>query len=186
MGFTGWPFPVLTMWVRSEYAGELAVLSTWLSALLPWNVTYAADVAGGSLLFVRFPFFQIRFAFGVPTAGFVRVADPLTSLAFQRGQDLEAAYRLWVAAAAVVAVALLVSVRYYRHESRVESWPVDPVRLLGTLLLGAGGLLAVSTYYLLTRGFPGLPIPLGVAFLILLGGVLLVVDRSETGRDDGE
>ena len=27
------------MWVRSEYAGELAVLSTWVCGLAPWAMT---------------------------------------------------------------------------------------------------------------------------------------------------
>jgi hypothetical protein len=167
------------MWVRSEYAGELAVLSTWLSALLPWNVTYSPGVGGGALLFVRFPFFQVRYSFGVPLARRVALADPLSAIAFQRGQAIELAYQTWAVGAAVLAVAVVVSLLYYRDESIEESWPVDPVRLLGTLLFGTGVVLAGATYLLLTRGFPGLPIPIGVVFLLLFGGLLLTVDRTE-------
>jgi phosphatidylserine synthase len=166
------------MWVRSEYSGELAVLTTWLSVLIPWNVTYVSGVAGGALLFVRFPLFQIRYSFGVPIAAGITVTDPLSATAFQRGQALEPVYQLWTVGAAVFAAALVVSAVYYRREAWAESWPVDPVRLLGTLLLGTGVVLAAATYLLLSRGFPGVPIPLGVVFLLLFGGVLLTVDRT--------
>jgi hypothetical protein len=167
------------MWVRSEYAGELAVLSTWLSTLIPWNVTYASGVGGGALLFVRFPLFQVRYTFGVPLAQGIVVSHPLSALAFQRGQGLAVAYRVWTVAAVAFLAALVVSVLYYRNESWVESWAVDPVHLLGGLLAGTGGFLAVATYFLVTRGFPGVPVPVGVVFLLAFGVVLLTVDRTE-------
>jgi hypothetical protein len=166
------------MWVRSEYAGELAVLLTWLSAFIPWNVSYASNATGQSLLFVRFPLLQVRYVFGIPLARGVVVSDPLSALAFQRGNPVAAAYEVWALGAAVFAAALVVSVVYYRKESWAESGPVDPVRLLGALLLGTGLVFAGATYLLLSRGFSGLPIPLGVVFLLLFGGVLLTVDRA--------
>jgi uncharacterized protein (TIGR04206 family) len=167
------------MWVRSEYAGELAVLLTWLSAFLPWNVTYSSGIGRGALLFVRFPLVQIRYSFDVPLARSVAVADPLSAIAFQRGQSIELAYQAWAVGAAVFVVALVVSVLYYHDESWAESWAVDPVRLLGGLLFATGVGFAVATYLLLTRGFPGVPIPIGVVFLLLFGGLLLIVDRTE-------
>ena len=166
------------MWVRSEYAGELAVLLTWLSALIPWNVSYAANPSGAAVLFVRFPLAQVRYVFGLSIARGIVVSDPLSALAFQRGSPIAAAYRVWAMGAAVFAVALVVSVVYYRREAWAESWPVDPVRLLGALLLGTGLVFAGATYLLLSRGFSGLPIPLGVVFLLLFGGLLLTVDRT--------
>lgn len=167
------------MWVRSEYAGELAVLLTWLSAFLPWNVTYSSAIGRGALLFVRFPLVQVRYSFGVPLARGTRINDPLSAAAFQRGQALELVYQVWTVGAAVFAVALVVSMLYYWKEAWAESWPVDPIRLLGALLFGTGLVFAGATYLLLSRGFPGLPIPLGVVFLLLFGGLLLVVDRTE-------
>ncbi|AZH25584.1 DUF7549 family protein [Haloplanus aerogenes] len=167
------------MWVRSEYAGELAVLLTWLSALLPWNVTYSSGIGRGALLFVRFPLVQIRYSFGVPLARGTRISDPLSATAFQRGQSLELVYQVWTVGAAIFAVALVVSILYYRKEAWAESWPVDPVRILGGLLFGTGAAFAGATYLLLSRGFPGLPIPIGVVFLLLFGGLLLTVDRTE-------
>ncbi|WP_338738871.1 DUF7549 family protein [Haloplanus salilacus] len=167
------------MWVRSEYAGELAVLSTWLSALIPWTVSYTSGIGGGALLFVRFPLVQIRYSFGVPLARGITVADPLSAAAFQQGQSVAVAYRIWIVGAAVFSLALLVSVVYYRREAWAESWSVDPVRLLGALLLTTGVVLAVATSLLVTRGFPGVPIPVGVGFLLLFGVLLLIVERTD-------
>jgi hypothetical protein len=165
------------VWVRSEYAGELAVLSAWLAALLPWNLTYSPAVAGGSVLFVRFPFFQVRFAWGVPVARAVAVSDPLSAVEFQAGQSIQLAYQVWAVGAAVLALALLLSVAYYLREERLEAGPVDPVRVMGGLLGVGGVVLAASTYFLVTRGFPGYPVPT-VAVTLVLAGVLLTVDRT--------
>ncbi|WP_138797505.1 hypothetical protein [Halostella sp. PRR32] len=41
--------------VRSEYAEEAAVLFAWLSALLPWSLTYGTP-AGSRYVVIRFPF----------------------------------------------------------------------------------------------------------------------------------
>lgn len=165
------------VWVRSEYAGELAVLSAWLSALIPWNVTYSSGVAGGSLLFVRFPFVQIRYTYGVPFAKAIDVRDPLSAVAFQAGQALELAYQTWSVGAAVLALALFLSVAYYAREQRLEAGPVDPVRLMGGLL-GLAGVVFLVANYLLTYGFPGLPLPVGALFLLVFGGLLLTVERT--------
>lgn len=166
------------VWVRSEHAGALAVVSAWLTALIPWNVTYSSAVSGGSVLFVRFPFFQIRYAFGVPFADAVQIADPLSAVAFQSGQTIQVAYQAWAVGAAVLAVAVAFSVLYYAREDAVESGPIDPVRLMGGLLALAGVVLSVATALLLTRGFPGVPIPLGVVFCFVFAGVLLSADRT--------
>lgn len=179
------------VWVRSEYAGELAVVLTWLSALIPWNVTYSPSVGGGSALFVRFPFFQIRYVWGVPIAQPVRLTVPVpgwllpgifprdfSALAFQADQAILLAYRTWAVGAAALGVAVALSIAYYRYEERVEALAVDSVRLLGALLGLTGVVLAVATYYLFTRGFPGVPLPLGVVFLLAFGGLLLTVDRE--------
>jgi len=178
MGFIWWLSSATRMWVRSEYAGELAVLLTWLSAFIPWNVSFAS-ASGASVVFVRFPLVQVRYVFGIALARGVAVADPLSAIAFQEAQPIELAYQVWAAGAAVFVVALAVSVLYYRDEAWAESWPVDPVRLLGGLLLGTGLVFAGATSLLLSRGFGGLPIPIGVVFLCLFGGVLLTVERTE-------
>jgi hypothetical protein len=172
------------VWVRSEYAGELAVLSAWLTALVPWNLTYSPDVSGGSLLFVRFPFVQVRYTFGIPLARAISVTDPLSAIAFQAGQSIQLAYQVWAVGAGVLAVAVVFSFVYYARESSVEAGPVDPVRLMGGLLALGGVVLGVSTYLLAVRGFPGVPIPVGVLVALVLGGVLLRVERTDDASPD--
>jgi uncharacterized protein (TIGR04206 family) len=167
------------VWVRSEYAGELAVLSTWLSAFIPWNVTFSTLSGGGSVLFVRFPLFQVRYTYGVPFAQGTRVTDPLSAVAFQSGNSIVVAYQAWVVGAAVFGLAVALSLAYYAAEERVEALPVDPVRILGALLGFTGLVLAAATYFLVTRGFPGTPLPVGVVFLLIFAGVLLTIDRAD-------
>lgn len=166
------------VWVRSDHAGELAVLSAWVCALVPWNVTYSPDVAGASVLFVRFPFLQVRYVYGLSVARAVRVSDPLSAAAFQAGQSIRLAYLVWALGALVLAVAVALSLAYYVREESVEAGPVDPVRAMGALLVAAGVALAAATYLLATRGFPGVPLPVGVPFLFAFGGALLAVERT--------
>ncbi len=168
-------------WVKPEYANELAVLSAWLTVLLPWNVNYTAELVGeGRFLFVRFPFFQVRYNFGVPIGRAIRLDSPLGAAQFQSGGgSLALPYWIWTGAAVVLAGAVALSVVFYLREEWVETWPVDPVRVMGTTL-GVGALgLGASTYYLYTQGFPGLKMPLGLVLIAALSLVLLVVDRSD-------
>jgi len=166
------------VWVRSEYAGELAVLSAWLSAFIPWNVMLSS-VAGGSVLFVRFAFVQVRYTYGVPFTQGVAVSDPLSAVSFQAGNSIAVAYQVWAVGAGVFALAVGFSIAYYLAEDRVEALSVDPVRLMGGLLGLSGVVLAAATYLLTTRGFPGVPLPIGVVFLLVFAGVLLTIDRTE-------
>jgi len=165
------------VWVRSEYAGELAVVLAWLSALLPWNVTYSTLSGVGSVLFVRFPFFQVRYTFGIPIADGVAVTTPLGALAYQEGQSIAVAYTAWAVGAVVVGGAVVLSLLLYGYEERVEA-TVDAVRLMGALLALAGVVLTAATWLLWTHGFPGLPIPVGVVLLYLFGGTLLMARRE--------
>ena len=164
------------VWVRSEHAGALAVVSTWLCALVPWNVTYTSSIAGVSLLFVRFPFVEIQYAWGLSQR--VAVRDPVSAMTLQSGQTVAVAYQAWILAAAVMALAVLFSVGYYLREDRVEAGPIDPVRLLGAFLGVVGVVFAVATYFLSTKGIPGIPLPLGVVISLVFAGILLTVERS--------
>jgi uncharacterized protein (TIGR04206 family) len=136
-------------------------------------------VAGGSVLFVRFVFVQVRYTYGVPFAEGVAVSDPLSAVSFQAGNSIVVAYQAWAVGAGVFAVVFLLSVAYYLAEARVEALPVDPVRLIGALLGLSGVVLAAATYLLTTRGFPGVPLPIGVVFLFVFAGVLLTIDRTD-------
>lgn len=53
------------MWVRSKYTSELAVLSAWLSVLIPWNVAFHTETRlpldlDSDIYFFRFAFFELQ------------------------------------------------------------------------------------------------------------------------------
>ncbi|MGZ0745661.1 DUF7549 family protein [Haloparvum sp. AD34] len=169
------------VWVRSEYAGELAVVSAWLAAVVPWNVTYAsAEGLPGKILYLRFPFFEVQYLidFEINENQFFlnTIGDAVSQ---QIGQGVFVAYATWLAGAALVGFAVLVSIAYYLEEERVEAGPVDPIMLIGGLLTVAGVVLAVASYLFVARGIPGYPLPVGTVLLLVLGGTLLRVDRRE-------
>ena len=169
------------MWVKSEYAGPLAVVSTWLCALLPWSVTlFQEELEPGGEVFavwIRFLPGRLLYLFGV---GFgnespFRWVWEVPGFVASRGETV-AGY-VWIVGTAVFAVAFAVSLLYYLRESWVESWPVDPVGLLGGLLVLTGLVLTVAVV-VLWRFQAGIVVPVGVFFHLGLGGVLLQVDRT--------
>lgn len=170
------------MWVRSEYAGELAVLSVWANALIPWSLS-VASADGASLVVVRFQLFLLQYIFGISLGAQERPFQTVVgAIDFETGA-VGQAYEVWLAAAAVFAVALLVSVVYYAVDERLAAVsPVDPVRLLGGLLVLTGAVETVALVRL-WEAFPGTLVPVGVLFCYLLGGLLLIVER--TGAPDG-
>ncbi|WP_254837927.1 DUF7549 family protein [Natronomonas marina] len=166
------------MWVRSEYAGELAVLSAWLCALLPWSVSYTSL---GDLRLFRIHFLPafVQFLSGIDLG---EAADPFVFVhdapGFPQGSSVAMGYRLWLAAAAVFALALAWSVLYYAFDERLaERSPLDPVRVMGGLLLATALPLTAATYYV-SVGFSGVTVPVGVVFMYVFGGLLLIVDRA--------
>jgi uncharacterized protein (TIGR04206 family) len=166
------------VWVRSEYAGELAVLSVWANTVIPWGVS-VAPVGSGNFVVIRFQFFLVQFLLGVQLEG--ATEEPFLTVpgavAFESGATREA-YLVWAVAAAVFAVAFLLSVAYYRLDERLEAAsPVDPVRLLGALLV-VTGLVEAAAAYRLWESYPGTTVPVGVVFCLVLGGLLLVVERA--------
>lgn len=169
------------MWVKSEYAGALAVVSTGVCALLPWSVTLFREGLGSGVevvaIWIRFLPGRLLYLFGLGfgTESPYRWVWEVPGFAATRGETL-AAY-VWLVGAAVFAVAVLVSLLYYVREAWVESWPVDPVRLLGSLLV-VGGLLLSGAVVVLWRFQSGIVVPVGVLFQLGLGTVLLQVDRT--------
>lgn len=166
------------MWVRSEYAGELAVVSAWLCALLPWSISHAST-GGARVVRIHFVYLYFQFFPGIAlTDGAVRYRLVTGAAGGASHPGVATGYRLWMLAAAVFTLALLLSALYYVNEERLEAEsPVDPVRLMGALLVVPAVLLTGTSYYLAT-GLPGVSVPVGVAFMYVLGGLLLVVDRT--------
>lgn len=162
--------------LRTKYAGELAVLSTWASALLPWSVSFASQ-GGISLVVVRWQLFLFQFVLGAKLPGERPFQLLPTAVARETGGVSEA-YLLWAVGAVPFLVAFALSVIYYVREERLEErLPVDPVRLLGGLLLLSGLVLGVTTALLIQR-YPGGAVPVGVLFLIAFGAILLRVERA--------
>lgn len=169
------------VWVRSEYAGELAVLSAWVTALLPWTVSVGSIRLGSHeapVVVIRFVFVRIRYIFGVSFGSGGRPILPVWQApAFEGTVELQRAAEFWLLGAAVFAVALALSVALYLEWEHVETLPVDPVRAMGVLLVGAALPIAAATS-VLWRVALGLTVPVGVVFMFLLGGLLLIVERA--------
>lgn len=182
------------VWVKSEYAGELAVVSAWISALLPWYVGVTPDHAEfpGTVAFVRFPWAQVRYIFGFELAEAVRPDHPLGARELTdrtTGAYLESihlAYDLWIVGALLLALAVLLSVAMYADVQRVEELsPIHPVRLMGGLLGTAGLVFAAATVLFFQRSvFGEYPIPVGLLVLLVLAGILLQVDLVDDAAAD--
>lgn len=152
------------MWVRSEYANELAVLAASLSLLIPWNVAqHSHEVPGAgetSILFFRFPLVEFQFRentitqqiggggainidvsqsldltfAGTKLWGDLYVAFPHSAVQFYDGTLWQASL-LWAGGALLFAVAFLLSIALYFREDWVEyRLPVLPVHVMGALL----------------------------------------------------
>ncbi len=107
------------MWARSEYAGELAVLSTWLCALLPWSVTLFSppELTAITLRFVPLRLLSILGA-ELPGERPVLFVWQVPGFVATPGETLAAV--AWLAGSAGFLVPLGLSVGYYLRDDRVE------------------------------------------------------------------
>lgn len=173
----------MDLWIDEDYVNEFAVIAAWIGVLVPWNITYFAPPGLGRFLFVRFPLFQVRYAFGSPLSQGILVNTAPGALLYQGGATLFAdAYRLWVGGAIIFFLALLVSVALFLYDDRLSTLSVDVSRVIGWLILASGIVLTVSSAYLMspTSGGSGvvyIPIPFGLLGLYALAAVLLFVER---------
>ena len=115
------------MWVRSEYAGELSVLSAWLCALLPWAVS--TRTLGESRLFR--PHFHYAFLQFVPGADLGRALDPFVAVydgpGFPANPTTAVGYQWWLVGAVVFTLVLAWSVLYYVYDEQLEARsPAEP------------------------------------------------------------
>ena len=151
----------MSPWVRSEYAAELAVLSAWLSALVPWTVTYSGEgPLGSTLVLIRTGVLEVQFVRGLTREIVVN----------GQAQDLQNLDE--------ILAALAFSLLLYTREESLEAGPVDPVRLMGGLLGAATVAFAASAYFRVNSDVPGVPIPAGLVVVGLLSATLLTVDRE--------
>ncbi|PSQ47167.1 hypothetical protein BRD19_10315 [Halobacteriales archaeon SW_7_65_23] len=195
------------MWVRSEYASELAVLSAWIAVLLPWNVAYQPNAppdGQASVYFFRFALFEVQFRRpwvfeingdvteameplditygGTQLFGNVYAMLPTSAVTFHDGMMGQASL-LWALAALAFAVAFALSLAlYFREQEVAEKLPVSEVQLMGGLLgVGAVGTVGASALYLTARDSTGVPIPVGALVVAVLAVVLLQTEEVDPG-----
>jgi len=163
-------------WVKSEYAGEFAVLSTWLVGLAPWSAS-VFSISGLSVVALRFLPFRLQYIFGATLQGERPFIWAWEVAGFQP-PALTTAGHLGMAAFAVYALPFWLSVVYYFEEERVEAaLPVDSVRLFGGLV-GVVAVLELAAAALFVSRFPGTTIPVGGVLAAVLAYLLLTVDRT--------
>ncbi|MFC6732823.1 MULTISPECIES: hypothetical protein [unclassified Haladaptatus] len=164
-------------WVNEDYANELAVLATWLSALMPWSFSVASlDI--GTVVVIRFLFFHVQYIFGISFGEQEQILFTVLELqSFYENAQTILAQQIWLVGAFVFFLALVVSIALYLAEDTVEAGPVDPVRAIGGLLLVTGLVLTVATA-LLFQSFIGIAVPLGALFFLVFGATLLRVERA--------
>ncbi|WP_424019075.1 DUF7549 family protein [Halorientalis pallida] len=179
------------VWVKSEYAEELAVVSAWLSALIPWSISVSiGEIQGGSLIEFHFPFLLIRVLLGIEVPGpNPLIMPPWEAIAYYSDAPGPLPFAVWTVGAAVVGLAVLLSLAMYVFEERFRTARRDPVRIMGGLLLVAAVLHTVASGLLqfgalpisgiATDAFPGILLPVGVVFQFAFAYTLLRVERVD-------
>ena len=179
------------VWVKSEYAEELAVVSAWLSALIPWSISVSiGEIQGGSLIEFHFPFLLIRVLLGIDVdAPNPLILFPWEAIGFYDQAPGPLPFAVWTVGAAVVGLAVLLSLAMYVFEDRFRTARRDPVRIMGGLLLVAAVLHTVASALLqfgalpiagvATDAFPGILLPIGVVFQFAFAYTLLRVERVD-------
>lgn len=196
-------------WVNRAYADELAVVSTWIVALLPWSISFTSDAPLGShVYFIRFPLFEIQarypsnvtingeaadvasviaeyYGSGGPLVGnLVGVLPPMT---IPTGSlKLLIAYSAWSFAGLAVLFAFILSIAMYLREDAVRSWLPVPYVMLTGILFGVVTILLIvaSTTIALSNRPYGLPVPVGVLVVGAFAYLLSTVDLTESDERD--
>lgn len=187
-------------WVKAEYAGELAVVSAWIAALVPWSLSLQPNGPFGSIFFaVRWPLFELQVRIpatiegdqqpvadaladvypGSALGGGFYVTEPLSGLSHYGSDALINGNLAWLVGAAVVLVAVGLSLALYWDEAGTAArLRVDHVRLMAQLLGVATVAFAVaSALYWIGPDYIGVPIPVGVLVVGALAVVLARVER---------
>ena len=202
------------MWVQSKYASELAVLSAWVSLLVPWSVAYNGDAElGSAIYFLRFPLFefQIRrpvvfedvdlngelmFQYedagpildqvypGVELVSNLYLTSPVGSLQTYDG-TMQTASVVWGVASIAFLLAFGLSVALYlREDTVVDALPVSQVHLMGALL-GIGALGTAFAAILQYQARDLGGIPIPVGVLVVAAFAVVLL-RTEERPDDEE
>jgi len=188
-------------WVKAEYAGELAVVAAWIAALVPWSVSLLPEGPLGSILFmVRWPLLELQVRIpanvtiegqpvpveetlskvypGSKLFGSFYATEPVSATTHYGIEPLFYGGLAWLAGAAVVVVAVGLSLALYRDQAgTTRRLPVDPVRgMAGLLGLAALAFAVASAFYWQGQELVGIPIPIG---LVVVGALAVVLGRVE-------
>ncbi|WP_435358961.1 DUF7549 family protein [Haloarchaeobius sp. DFWS5] len=182
------------VWINSEYSEEFAVLSAWLSLLLPWSVAYGRlSVTGGAekettVVILRFPLFGLRYVLGSGILDGTTLKTPWGFFQETSGQlpGQAAAHLAWVVAAAIILVLFVVSLLMYFEYDEAKALPGNGVYVVGALLVLLGVVYTAASLQLsATQGTKllglqqFLPIGLlGTLIVFVLGGLNLFADRT--------
>jgi hypothetical protein len=187
-------------WVKAEYAGELAVVSALVAALVPWRLSLQPSAPFGSFFFaVHWPLGELQVRIpstvegdpapvvealrdvypGVDLFGPFYVADVVSAATFYGSANFSRAGLAWLAGTGFVLVAVGLAVALYRDEAGMASLlPVDHVRLMAVLLgLATVAFALASAYYWVGPDFVGVPVPVGVVVVGALAVALARVER---------
>lgn len=171
------------MWVRSSYASGLAALLAWLCALMPWSVTVLRDAGFTAVIFWFVPG-NLLFTPGLDLpAGFSRPVWVWHMPGFFEVSAQTYAAYAWLFGALLLGVTIAYSTAYYLLTDRFEAGPVDPLRMVGGLLVGSGLAHAIALV-LFWQSHPGLTMPVGVLFLLGFGALLFRLERIEAAETD--
>ncbi|MFB6103902.1 MAG: hypothetical protein ABEJ57_02290 [Halobacteriaceae archaeon] len=165
----------MDLWIRSDSERTVGGVIAVVAILLPWDVTYIADIAGGSLLYVRFPLFEFQYAMGIQTAPTVVVRLATAAADLHATGPLAPAYQAALAGAAIAIIAAILGLSLLVTDAGTGATRI--VRLLGVLVAASGVAFFVAWVMVLTRGAPGIDLPLGAIVTPILGAVLVVAER---------
>ncbi|GAA0461358.1 hypothetical protein MUK72_12905 [Halococcus dombrowskii] len=163
-----------------DRAPELAAFAAFVAALIPWSVS-VSDGAFAQSIVVRFVFGAVELSFGARSLDMTRTAVPVTDVGSQYGGDLARLETLWLVAAALLVIALVLALALVVAGDRLLVGAFDPVRAMGALCLGMALVLSGAIWLLWQRTSP-VPIPIGVIALFLFGVGLLTVDHTRDTR----
>lgn len=169
----------MDLWITKESERSVAGVAALFGVLLPWDVTYISNIAGGRLVYFRFPLWEFQWATGIQSVQPIRLRIVNEAWALHRGGPLEAAYDAYLAGAAFVALGALLAIGLYVSERRDGG--INPTRVVGGLLVVGGVTFLIGWWLLVTRGASGIDIPLGATLTTALGAVLVLADRQESG-----
>jgi uncharacterized protein (TIGR04206 family) len=166
-------------WVNERYAGEVAVLLTWLLALAPWAVTWFRQ-GRVSVAAFRFLPFRLQYVFGVELENPSPLLPAWEVAGFQSSAALTLAGHVGTVAFLLGLAVVGLSVAYYRDEDAFERRsPIHPVRLFGWLHAGLA-VVSLAATALFARYHVGVTVPVGALCAVVFAYLLLTADIARS------